>query len=81
MARPLRFAGFELMVWFSLYAAYLALRGIAIAAPHEALANASSLIDVERAAGVFHELQVQRVVMDLHLETCATPTTSSGSGR
>ena len=68
IARPLRFAGFELLLWTSLYGAYLALRGVAIAAPHDALANASSLIHVERAAGVFHELQVQRFVMGVHLE-------------
>jgi hypothetical protein len=68
IGRPLRFAGFELVLWTSLYAAYLALRGVAIAAPEEALRNASSLIHVERAAGVFHELQVQRFVADVHLE-------------
>ena len=66
--RTLRFAGLELLLWTGLYAAYLALRGIAIAAPEEAVANASSLIHVERAAGVFHELAVQRWFMDLHLE-------------
>jgi hypothetical protein len=66
--RTLRFAGVELLLWSGLYAAYLALRGVAIAAPREALANASSLIHVERAAGVFHEIQVQRLFMDLHAE-------------
>jgi hypothetical protein len=68
IGRTLRFAGFELALWTGLYAAYLALRGVAIAAPQEAAANAASLIHVERAAGVFHELAVQRWLMDVHLE-------------
>jgi hypothetical protein len=68
VGRTLRFAGFELALWTGLYAAYLALRGVAIAAPHEALSNASSLIHIERAAGFFYELHVQRLFIDMHLE-------------
>jgi hypothetical protein len=68
MARTARLAGFELVLWAGLYAAYLALRDVAIAGSERAVSNASSLIHVERAAGVFHEIEVQRLSVDLHLE-------------
>ena len=64
-----RFAGFELGLWAGLYGAYLATRNFAIGSADQAFANASMLIDVERAAGAFHEVAVQRALTsDLPLE-------------
>jgi membrane-associated phospholipid phosphatase len=57
--RTLRFAGFELALWAGLYGAYLTLRDVAIADPERAFAHASSLIQLERAAGLFHEASLQ----------------------
>jgi PAP2 superfamily len=61
LLRPqtLRFAGFELGLWAGLYAAYLALRDVSIAQPDVAFRHASTLVDVERAAGLFHEARLQ----------------------
>jgi hypothetical protein len=53
------FVGVELLMWVAFYGAYLAVRGLAIGAEPEAMANAHGLIDVERALGLFHEAQVQ----------------------
>jgi PAP2 superfamily len=64
-----RFAGFELGLWAGLYGAYLATRNFAIGSADEAFSNASTLIDVERGLGAFHEVALQRALSsDLHLE-------------
>lgn len=60
IGRALRFAGFEAGLWIGLYGAYLALRNVAIGNANEAFANASTVVDVERAVGIFHEVSVQR---------------------
>jgi hypothetical protein len=57
-----RFALLELLVWASLYPAYLAIRGSSIDDGHEALAHAGSVVDFERATGLLHEAAVQSVV-------------------
>jgi hypothetical protein len=68
--RIARFAGFELLLWIGIYGAYLATRNLAIGSPEQAFSNASSLIEVERAAGLFHEVGLQHLVaVDLHLES------------
>jgi PAP2 superfamily len=54
-----RFAALELSLWSLVYGLYLAVRGIAIASPSEAFANARDVIHVERALGVFHEEALQ----------------------
>jgi PAP2 superfamily len=66
--RIARFAGFELLLWTGLYGAYLAMRNLAIGSPDEAFSNASALIHVERAAGVFYEVDVQRLLVHLHVD-------------
>jgi hypothetical protein len=68
LVRSARFAGFELLVWAGLYGAYLALRNVAIASPDRAFSNASGLIDLERATGLFHEVEVQRALVSLHVD-------------
>jgi PAP2 superfamily len=60
VARAFRFAGFEAGLWIGLYGAYLALRNVAIGNANEAFANASTVVNVERAVGIFHEVSVQR---------------------
>jgi ABC-type branched-subunit amino acid transport system permease subunit len=63
LARPLslpRFALAELLLWASLYPAYLAARGATIEDPDDANANAAQLIDLERALWLFHEERLQR---------------------
>jgi hypothetical protein len=68
--RIARFAGFELLLWAGLYGAYLAMRNVAIGSPDQAFSNAASLIEIERAAGLFHEVGLQHLVaVDLHLES------------
>jgi hypothetical protein len=59
VARTFRFAGFELALWLGLYGAYLALRNVAIGSADEAFSNAGTVVDVERALGLFHEMAVQ----------------------
>jgi hypothetical protein len=54
-----RFAAFELLVWAWLYPAYLAIRGCSIDDDKQAIAHATSLIDLERATGLMHEADVQ----------------------
>ena len=60
--RTLRFAGFELTLWASLYGAYLMLRNLTIGDAQEAFANASRVVELERAAGLFHEVAVQQAL-------------------
>jgi hypothetical protein len=57
-----RFVGLELAIWSALYGAYLAVRGLTIGSPTEALAHAWDVVDLERAVGVFHESAVQQVL-------------------
>jgi hypothetical protein len=54
-----RFAALELLVWASVYPAYLAIRSTSIDDGHTAVAHATSLIDFERATGLLHEADVQ----------------------
>jgi hypothetical protein len=51
--RPaLRFVGLELLLWASLYGLYLAVRGLSIGSPDEAVANARSIVEFERDVGL-----------------------------
>jgi PAP2 superfamily len=61
-ARTVRFAGFELALWAALYGAYLALRNLSMASPDEAFSNASAVVNLERATGIFHEVAVQNTL-------------------
>ena len=54
-----RFAATELLVWASLYPAYLGIRGSSIDSGKEALAHATTLVDLERATGLLREADVQ----------------------
>lgn len=54
-----RFALLELGIWASLYPTYLAIRGSSIDDGHQALHHATELVDLERAAGLLHEADVQ----------------------
>jgi hypothetical protein len=56
----LRFAGKELAIWGAVYGTYLAVRGLTIGAPSEALRHAADVVSIERAVGIFHEANVQR---------------------
>jgi hypothetical protein len=57
-----RFALLEFAVWASLYPAYLAIRGASIDHGNEAIQHATSVIHVERAVGLLHEVDVQSAV-------------------
>ena len=63
--RILRFAAIELGIWALLYAAYLAVRGFAVADVEAAFTNATRLVDLEKAAGLFHEAWLQRALGSL----------------
>jgi hypothetical protein len=41
-------------------------RGVTVGSSHDALANAGTLIEIERTLGLFHEAQVQAVLRGLH---------------
>jgi hypothetical protein len=56
-----RFAALEILVWASLYPAYLAIRGSSIDDGHRAIAHSSDLIHLERATGLLHEADVQSI--------------------
>jgi hypothetical protein len=62
VVRTFRFAGFELGLWAGLYGAYLALRNFTIGSADEAFSNAATVVDVERAVGIFHEVAVQNTL-------------------
>ena len=62
IARTLRFTGFELGLWAGLYGAYLALRNLTIGSADEAFSNAATVVDVERAVGIFHEVALQKTL-------------------
>ena len=55
----LRFAAFELAVWASLYAAYLAVRGATIGSPEDALKKGREIVAAENALRIFHEARIQ----------------------
>jgi membrane-associated phospholipid phosphatase len=57
-----RFTLHELLMWASLYPAYLAVRGTTIGDAETATENAGTLIDVERSVSLFHEETLQRVL-------------------
>jgi uncharacterized membrane protein YfcA len=57
-----RFALTELMLWASIYPAYLAIRGLTIGDPEQALTHATRLIDLERTLNLFHETTLQQLV-------------------
>jgi hypothetical protein len=57
-----RFALLEVAIWASLYPAYLAIRGASIDHGNEAIRHATSVIHVERAVGLLHEVDVQSAV-------------------
>jgi PAP2 superfamily len=54
-----RFGAIELFIWSAVYGLYLAVRGVSIASPDEAFANARGVVDLERALGLFHEASLQ----------------------
>jgi hypothetical protein len=54
-----RFAAVELLVWASVYPAYLAIRSSSIDGHREAVAHATELVDLERATGLLREADVQ----------------------
>jgi PAP2 superfamily len=61
-----RFAGIELAIWSAVYGLYLAVRGVSIASPDEAFANAREVVDLERALGLFHEASLQSAFRGLN---------------
>jgi PAP2 superfamily len=68
LGRVARFTGFELGLWISLYGVYLLLRNAAIASPERAVANGREVVSIERAAGIFHEASVQRLITSLPVQ-------------
>jgi PAP2 superfamily len=60
--RLVRFAAVELAVWGALYGAYLAVRGLTIGSPEDALGHASDVVRLEQAVGVFREPAVQEAL-------------------
>lgn len=54
-----RFAAVELLIWASIYPAYLAIRGSSIDNGRTAIRHATSLVDLERATGLMREADVQ----------------------
>ena len=57
-----RFALRELMLWASIYPVYLAIRGLTVGDPDQALVHATRLIDLERAVDLFHETALQQFI-------------------
>jgi len=57
-----RFAFRELMIWASIYPVYLAIRGLTVGDPDQALVHATRLIDLERAVDLFPETALQQFV-------------------
>src|SRR4051794_21469112 len=62
LARSPRFVLTELLLWVSIYPAYLAVRGSTIGKPHAAVEHASHLIALERSVDLFHESTLQHLV-------------------
>ena len=61
-----RFVAIEAGVWVGLYAAYLAVRMVAISGEASAMANARGIVDVERYTGLLIETDVQGWLEPLH---------------
>jgi membrane-associated phospholipid phosphatase len=57
-----RFTLVELLLWLSLYPAYLAVRGTTISDGDTAAANAADLVGIERTLALFHEASLQRAL-------------------
>jgi len=57
-----RFTLVELLLWLSLYPAYLAVRGTSISDGETATAHASDLVGIEQALALFHEATLQRAL-------------------
>jgi hypothetical protein len=57
-----RFVAFELALWAALYGCYLAVRGVTIGSPDEAVRHAWDVVDLERTVGLFHEAAFQSVL-------------------
>jgi hypothetical protein len=62
----LRFTALELLLWATVYGLYLVVRGLSVASEDEALANARSIADAEREAGLLVEAPVQAALHALH---------------
>ena len=62
LVRSPRFVVTELLLWASIYPAYLAVRGSTIGDAHEAVGHASRLISLERSLDLFHESALQHFV-------------------
>jgi PAP2 superfamily len=62
VARELRFAATQLLVWAGLYGIYLFIRSLAIEHAGHAFAHASQLSRLERATGLLEEARVQHAV-------------------
>ena len=62
LARSPRFVLTELLLWASIYPAYLAVRGSTIGKPQDAVEHASDLIALERSVDLFHESTLQHLV-------------------
>jgi len=60
LPRLVRFAGLELAVWASVYGAYLAVRGLTIGAPAEAMRHARDVVSIERTLGIFPAVSPMR---------------------
>ena len=56
------FLAAEAGLWLCLYAVYFVIRGETIAGAQEAMANARSVVDIERAMGLAHERVVQNAI-------------------
>ena len=56
------FAFRELLLWASIYPAYLAIRGLTIGNPDQAITHATRLIGLERGLDLFHETALQQLV-------------------
>jgi len=56
------FIAAEAGLWLSLYAVYFVIRGETIAGAQQAMANARSVVDIERAMGLAHERVVQNAI-------------------
>ena len=59
------FVALEALVWAACYGVYLVVRGLSIGSETEAMRHAAAVIDLERAAGAFHEASVQEALRPL----------------
>src|SRR4051812_282431 len=56
------FLAAEAGLWLSLYAVYFVIRGETISGAQQAMANARSVVDIERALGLAHERVLQNAI-------------------